>query len=173
MIQENPKDKPSHMEWLHNMTTAEVLLTDEVCGSQPPRWLPMVPTSWYFHPCVLSSHRIPGLVWQKWQYATPNLRLLKTLRLPSWLLSLREAIYHVARSHYCREVYMGRIGGLWSRASKNVKLANNQERELESRSCSPAKPAGPANTLSATSWETLTQNQLVKLLPDFWPSETM
>lgn len=42
--QENPpKDKPVDMDWLPIMTTAEILLIEEVCGSQPPRWLPAIP----------------------------------------------------------------------------------------------------------------------------------
>lgn len=60
------KNKPVNMDWLHIVTITETLLIEEVCGSQHPRSLPVMPTFWnLLHPCVVSSHIIQGLVWQK------------------------------------------------------------------------------------------------------------
>lgn len=124
------------MDWLPIMTTAEILLIEEVCGSQPPRWLPAIPM------LVLS----PPTSYQGWYSRSdgmsPLIQVFKDTKVAILVApSLREASYHVVSSHSYKEAQMRRNSGLCPKANKEVKPANNHQRELESRSCSPVKPS--------------------------------
>lgn len=67
------------------------------CGTQSPRWLPMIPASWNSHSCVVPSHNVPELVCvgnsiqQKWWYFTSEIWLSEDygfclrLSLSCWL----------------------------------------------------------------------------------------
>lgn len=42
--------------------TALILFSLNQCGSQFPRWLPMLPTFWYSCPYIIPPNIVPGLV---------------------------------------------------------------------------------------------------------------
>lgn len=118
---------------------------------QPPSWTPVTLTFRCSHHCeVPSATTIPG--WFVWpaEYSrsdgvTSEVRLQKTLWLPSWSLflflgtfTLGEARCHVLRTleQPCREAHVTRSQILQSAASEEVKPATSHVGRTESGSSS-------------------------------------
>lgn len=127
---------------------------------------PMVPVCWCSHPCAVPSHFELGLasmtnrIHQNWWHVTFEIRVPTTLSW--WLVFLtRSSTLGAASCHMWAALRRGPC----SQKLKPPAIMSKSE----NRSSSPIKPS---NILTATSWETQSQNWPIKPFPDSWLSET-
>lgn len=125
------------------------------CGNQPPKMAPMIPTSWWSHPCLIPSHIVIGLVsvtcirWRKWWYYISEIGLKKTV--PSFFVSV-SALLWISYSRLsqlpCHEdiwavylfVHKIRKRSLWLKAREELRHANNHVSEFRIVFPIPFKP---------------------------------
>ena len=138
----------------------------------------MVPVSRYSHPCVICS---------PWAWAgfvdlilieygrSDRMSFLRTVIKPPWLLSWTGSgsplSYHQLPCHEDTQPAYGDV-----HVARNWGLPTIRWMGLEvdsSVSVKPGMTAALANSLTATSWETLSQRHSAKLCPDSWPIETV
>ena len=147
-----------------------------VCGTQPPGWPPIISTSWCWHPCVVPSHTVSG--WSGWSIAhgrSDDMLLLRLgLKRQSFKVNLPCSLLdYSGRSHSYIMRTPGQSHGKELRLPAYSHVSDPPWKQIVQPLTSLQVTSVPANSMSTTSWDTLSKNHPAKLILDSGPKETV